>query len=85
MSSGTPVNRQWVIVLKNGTVCVDWGDALYQDVGTGEFIKVSDHDFSHNILDEELEWLVRISKVSAFNRQVVHFLSLPERPIKTIE
>jgi hypothetical protein len=85
MSSGTPVNRQWVIVLKDGTVCVDWGDALFQDVASGEFIAVNEHDFSHNILDEELEWLVRISRVSSFSRQVVHFHNLPERPIKTIE
>ena len=40
MSTGTPINRQWVIVLKDGNIVIDWGDGLYQDVRSGDFVNV---------------------------------------------
>ena len=85
MSGGTPVNRQWVLALKDGDIVIDWGDGLYQDVRGGEFIHVVEMDISHHILDEELDWLIRIGRVASYNRHTVHFNSLPERPQRTIE
>lgn len=85
MATGTPVNRQWVIVLKDGTIVIDWGDGLYQDVRSGDFLPVIEKEVSHHISNEELDWLTRIGRVSSYTRQAVNFHSLPERPQKTIE
>jgi hypothetical protein len=84
-SGGTPVNRQWVIALKDGTIVIDWGDGLYQDVRSGDFVPVIEKDISHHILNEELDWLTRIGRVGSYTRQTVSFHSLPERPQRTIE
>ena len=85
MSGGTPVNRQWVLSLKDGEIVIDWGDGLFQDVRSGEFLPVIEKDISHHILDEELDWLIRIGRVASYTRQLVRFNSLPERPQRTIE
>ncbi len=85
MSEGTPVNRQWVIVLKDGTIAIDWGDGLFQDVRSGEFIKVAEKDISHHVLNEDLDWLIKVGRVSSYNATTVNFHSLPERSQRTIE
>jgi hypothetical protein len=85
MSEGTPVNRQWVIVLKDGTIAIDWGDGLFQDVRSGEFIKVAEKDISHHVLNEDLDWLIKVGRVSSYNVTTVNFHSLPERSQRTIE
>jgi len=85
MSGGTPVNRQWVLALKDGGIVIDWGDGLFQDVRGGEFVPVVEKDISHHVLDEELDWLTRIGRVASYTRQTVRFNSLPERPQRTIE
>jgi hypothetical protein len=85
MIGGTPVNRHWVIVLKDGTIAIDWGDGLYQDVRSGDFVVVFEKDISHHVLDVELDWLTRIGRVASYTRLTVNFHSLPERPQRTIE
>lgn len=85
MSDGTPVNRQWVIVLKDGTIAIDWGDGLFQDVRSGEFVAVVENDISHHVLNEELDWLIKVGRVSSFTTSTVNFHSLPERPQRTID
>lgn len=83
--TGTPIDRQWVLCLKDGSVVIDWGDGLYQDVHTGQFLKVREADISHHIRNEELDLLARIGKVSAYTATKVWFPSLPERPQNTID
>ncbi|MCX6055720.1 MAG: hypothetical protein NTZ74_12580 [Chloroflexi bacterium] len=85
MTGGTPLNRQRVIVLKDGMIKIDWGDGLFQDVRLGDFIPVIEKDVSPHSTNEELDWLIRIGRVGSYTRQTVHFPSLPERPQKTIE
>ena len=43
---GVPVNRQWVLVTHTGAVVIDWGDDQFQDVHTGEFIRVTQEEIS---------------------------------------
>jgi len=38
ITGGTPINRHWVLVLKDGRIVIDWGDDLYQDIRSGEFL-----------------------------------------------
>lgn len=85
MPVGTPVDRHWVIVLKDGIIAIDWGDGLFQDVRSGEFIPVAEKDISHHVLNEELDWLIKIGRVGSYNASTVNFHSLPERPQRTIE
>lgn len=85
MADGTPVNRQWVLVLKDGAIVIDWGDNLFQDVRQGDFIRVEEKEISHHITNEELDWLIRIGRVKSFNNLTVWFSSLPERPQRTID
>jgi hypothetical protein len=73
------------LALKNGTIVIDWGDGLFQDVRSGDFIPVTESEVSHHILNEELEWLTRIGRVAAYTTTTVWFPSLPERPQHTIE
>lgn len=85
MAVGTPINRQMVIVLKDGTIVIDWGDGIYQDIRSGEFMPVREADYSHHILNAELDWLIKIGRVAAYDRDTVQCHSLPERPQRTIE
>lgn len=85
MPIGTPVNRQWAQVTKDGTFVIDWGDELYQDIRSGDFLHGTESDFSHIMRDEELDWLKRIGRVESYDSRTVYFTNLPERPQKTIE
>lgn len=85
MPSGTPVNRHWVIVLKDGAVAIDWGDGIFQDVRSGEFLQCSERDVSHHIMDKELDWLKHIGRVDCYDSKEVYFYSLPERPQSTLD
>ena len=39
MTSGTPVNRDWVYVLQDGTIVIEWEEGNLQDVQTGDFLR----------------------------------------------
>jgi hypothetical protein len=82
---GTPVNRVWVVVTRSGVVVIDWGDGIFQDVHSGEFLACSEGEISHHILDDELEMLKRGGKVDYFDAKDVYFNNLPERHQRTIE
>lgn len=85
MPGGTPVNRQWVVWLKNGDLVIDWDGHVFQDVFTGAFIKVLDNEISHHPLDHELDYLIKTGQVASYDLNTVKFLNLPERPQPTIE
>jgi len=85
MPQGTPVNRQWVQVTKDGEYVIDWGDDLFQDIRSGEFEALKESDISHGVMDEELDWLKRIGRVISYDSRMVYFFNLPERPQKPID
>lgn len=85
MPSGTPIDRTWVVVMRDGTIVVDWGEGLYQDINSGEFYNALDAEISHRVTNEELEWLMHINRVSQFDSRTVYLFNLPERPQPTIE
>ena len=84
-TGGTPVNRQWVLVLHSGLIVIDWGDGLFQDVYSGDFLQCSEGEISHHVQEDELELLRRGGKVNHWNVQTVYFNNLPERYQRTIE
>lgn len=82
---GTPINRQWIIVLNDGKIVIDWGDGVYQDVISGDFMSIREEEVSHHIVNQELDWLTKIGRVASYDNFFVRIHSLPERPLRTIE
>ena len=62
MSGGTPVHRQWVLVLHNGEIVVDWGDGWVQSVYSGEFMQIDQTQTSLSVQNDDLEMLVRAGR-----------------------
>jgi hypothetical protein len=85
MPSGTPFNRQFVLVLDDGRVVLDWGDDLFQDIYTGDFTHQLDSIISHVAQDDDLETLKKAGRLERFDRQQVYLLGLRDLPRKTIE
>ncbi len=82
MTYGVVVNRQWICVLRNGSVVLDWGDGRAVDLINGEFMPYNPSDFSHAVQDDELETLKRMGRVSGYDKQQVYLTSMPEVPLK---
>lgn len=85
MASGTPVERQWVLVTQEGDFVIDWGNNTYQDIYSGEFIEIKEGEISHHPSDKELDWLKHINRVADYDSKVVYFYNLPERPQRMID
>lgn len=85
MPSGVPISRQWVYILKNGTMVFDWGDGLAQDLLSGDFLQFDRGDISHTIQDDELELLKRAARVERYDQERVYVYFMPEPPRNTIE
>ncbi len=85
MPAGTPFPRQFVLMLDDGRVVLDWGDGLYQDAHSGDFTEDLHCQISHTIQDDELEILKRAGRVDHFDRMQVFFLGLRERPFKPLD
>lgn len=79
MSSAVPVSRQWVIVLNNGNVVIDWGDSVFQDLISGEFLTAVDQSGCHPILDAECDSLQKSSVIQGFDSAQIYVYGLPEQ------
>jgi|APLow6443716910_1056828.scaffolds.fasta_scaffold149406_1 hypothetical protein len=85
MPTGTPVNRQWVVVLQDGSVVIEWGEGEFQDALGGELIHGKSSQISHHATTEDLERLKRAGRVEEFNDRIVYFQGLPEVPRKALD
>jgi hypothetical protein len=85
MQGGTPVSRQYVLVMPNGDIAIDWGTRDFQNVHTGEFFKLDNDLTIHQARDADLEILKRSGQVEKFDTMNVWFFGLTDRPITTIE
>ncbi len=85
MPGGTPVQRQWILILRNGVVVVDWGDGVFQDVDSGEFVQVEQAEISHSAQKIDLEMLKRSSRVYSYDANQAWFINLPERPARLMD
>jgi hypothetical protein len=83
MTSGTPVNRDWVYVLQDGTIVIEWEEGTLQDVQTGDFLHQG--AFGHPVQDQELERLRLTGRVEKFDSRTVYLRALPEFKRKTID
>lgn len=85
MAGGIPVDRHWVLVLQNGNVLIDWGENLYQDVETGEFLELESEPVAHSAQEELLKILKQRNILADWDDRVAYFNYLPERPSRLIE
>ncbi len=85
MPAGVAINRHWVMVMKDGAVLMDWGNGLFQDLLTGEFLENVEQAGSHTIQEDELEWLKRTARIQEYDADMVYLVNLPDRPLKTLE
>jgi hypothetical protein len=85
MPGGTLVQRHWVVVLHSGVIAVDWGDGLFQDTYTGEFLHLSESQIGHTAQNAELESLKHSGQIDDYDEQQVWFTSLPDRPVRTLD
>lgn len=79
MSSAVPVSRQWVIVLNNGNVVIDWGDSVFQDLISGNILTAVEQSGCHSILDEECDWLVKSGCIQKYDSTQIYVFGLPEQ------
>ncbi len=85
MSIGTPINRQYVCMLIDGTPVIDWGTDRAQDIFSGDFIEFNERVYSHPITDNELDVLIKAGRVADYDTQTVYVHALPEPPRQTID
>ena len=82
---GVPYARHTLVVLTDGTPVIDWGEGSFQDILTGKFIKGSEANVGHTIIDEELVQLKMLGHVLRFDDAMVYLPPLPELRRRTIE
>ena len=85
MTSGIPVTRGWVFVLKSGEVVIDWGDGRVQDILSGDFLVYDEKDFGRAVQDTDLENLRNNGRVVSWDARTIYLVPLPEPPRHTIE
>ena len=82
MHTGVPVYRHWVLVLRDGSIVVDWGEGLFQDIYTGQFLRGLEGMISHTAQNVDLQILERAGQVDGYDANQVWLVNLPERPQK---
>lgn len=85
MTSGVPVTRGWVFVLKTGEVVIDWADGRVQDIMSGEFRVYDEKDYGRPVQDTDLDNLRNNGRVESYDARTVYLRPLPEPPRATID
>ena len=80
MAGGIAIGRQWVFVLSDGTVVMDWGNGLAVDLAKGEFMAYDEGLVSHPVRDDELETLKRMGRVAEYDHKLIYVTTMPELP-----
>lgn len=76
--SGSPVPRNFVFILADGTFVVQWDESRVQDLLTGRYRVINYEDFGHPISDYELNQLKAAGRVEHYTRDYVWLFALPE-------
>ena len=82
---GTPVLKEFMYILKDGTMVVDWGEGQVQDVMTGDFMPFRESDIGHKMTDRDLDLLKKRGRVSGYDLRTAYLMPLPEGNRKTLD
>lgn len=85
MPSGTPISRHCIVTLRDGSVVIDWGNAIFQDILTGNFMPGKEPEVSHPVVDTELDVLKRAGRVEQYDKMQVYLFALPELPHNVLD
>ena len=83
--AGIEVPKQYMYVLKDGRMVVDWGEGQVQDVMTGDFLRFREADIGHPMMNKELDILIARGRVSSYDSRHVYLLPLPEGKRKMLD
>jgi len=81
---GTPIGRNWVVIMRSGAVAIDWGDGLFQDAISGDFFNAVESEVSHRSNDSDLDWLKHVGRVDDYDSTNVYFVGLPDLPFRKL-
>jgi len=76
--NGVAVERQFVTVIEDGSVVIDWGNGRLQDMLTGEFKTAANDETYSAVQDHELDRLITAGRVESYDWRTVFVLALPE-------
>ena len=83
MTTGTPVDREWVYALQDGRIVVEWGEGALQDLMTGDLLR--EGTFGHELLNHELESLKLGGYIEGYDSRKVYLRPLPELKRPTLD
>ena len=81
MPNGIPVSRQWISVLPDGKIVLDWGNGRGVDLTDGETVRFSPDAYTTPVSDEDLDLLKRMGRVLSYDHSTIYVPSLPERAV----
>lgn len=81
--SGTPVGRNWIVMMHNGVTAIDWGGGQFLDAVSGNFFKAIESEVSHRASNADLDWLLHIGRIDDYNETYVYFNGLSNLPSRT--
>jgi hypothetical protein len=76
-SGGTPVPREFVFVLTDGTYCVQWHDERVQELVSGKLRDFSEREYGHRLVDREFEQLREAGIVVDYDSKYVWLSHIP--------
>jgi hypothetical protein len=74
---GTPVPREFVFVLTDGSYCVQWHDERVQELISGKLRSFSEREYGHRLVDRELEQLREAGIVVDYDSKYVWLSHIP--------
>jgi hypothetical protein len=80
--NGTPVGRNWVVMMQNGITAIDWDGGMFQDAISGEFFKVTESTICFPASNADLDWLQRSGCILGYDETYVYFTNLPDLPLR---
>ncbi len=73
------INRKWFFMLNDGTVALDWGEGMAQELLSGEFICYGPDEYGHVLTNDELKILVKTGRVASFTPNQAAIYAWPPR------
>lgn len=73
MTQVLKINRMWIIKIADGTPAIDWGAGLAQALDTRKFFWYTGEQSRTHLDDKDLQALVDLGQLCAFDQQSVSF------------
>jgi hypothetical protein len=78
MPEGTAIPRHFVLVTQDGEIVIDWGNKKYQNISSGDVIKLKSDNIAYPIKEPELVWLKNNGIINDYDQFSVYVYNLPD-------